>query len=423
MFSKSVNRIYFKIVTSIAFYPVLICIGFVILSFLLLGIQQWAVFQFISDRLDFLIVKDFETARTILSTLIGGILSLMVFSFSMVMLVLNQASSNFSPRLLPGLISDKKHQLILGLYSGTLLYCVLVLIAVGGKNATMSYVGFATMISAILGIICVITFVYFIHMISTTIQIDNIVDTVFLETKRIFENIKKHHIAHLDDNEDWHPVFAKDTGYYRGYDEKALRELMQKNENAIEITIYEDKQIWEGSLLAKTRDPLDTDQLEKVSRCMTISPDRHHGMSYFGGLSKLMEVAVKSLSPGINDPRTAVDIINKLGQLIHMRLKLPTRIKKFEDKEAAIVSTLIDVNDLFSEIIQPIRHYGRNDLSVCISLANLFDFLSAQSQKEHITKHVIANAIENLARDVATGNLSEIDKTTFSDLINLNANN
>ena len=74
-----------------------------------------------------LVIDDTDTAKTILSTLIGGLISLTVFSFSMVMVLLNQASSNFSPRVLPGIVSDQKHQIVLGLYIGTILYNIFIL--------------------------------------------------------------------------------------------------------------------------------------------------------------------------------------------------------------------------------------------------------------------------------------------------------
>ncbi|NIU61616.1 MAG: DUF2254 domain-containing protein, partial [Pseudomonas stutzeri] len=60
-------------------------------------------------------------ARLILGTLVGGIISLMVFSFSMVMVVLNSAASSLSPRVIPALISSRSHQVVLGVYLGTII--------------------------------------------------------------------------------------------------------------------------------------------------------------------------------------------------------------------------------------------------------------------------------------------------------------
>ena len=64
----------------------------------------------------FLLIKSWDVAQAILTTLIGALISLMVFSFSMVMVLLNNAASNYSPRILPSLIANKFHQIVLGTY-------------------------------------------------------------------------------------------------------------------------------------------------------------------------------------------------------------------------------------------------------------------------------------------------------------------
>ena len=125
---KLVKVLYSRVLLSIAFYPVLISFGFCLLAFVILELESLALAKKLKENIPYLFIEDYETARAILTTLIGGILSLTVFSFTMVMVVLSQASSNFSPRLLPSLVSNKRHQLILGVYIGTLLYCIIILI-------------------------------------------------------------------------------------------------------------------------------------------------------------------------------------------------------------------------------------------------------------------------------------------------------
>ncbi|MDY7394972.1 DUF2254 family protein [Aureibaculum sp. 2210JD6-5] len=100
------------VVHSIAFYPVLISLTYLLLAIGGLQVENLELISSLKKKIPYIFIEDYETARSILSTIIGGILSLTVFSFTMVMVVLNQASSNFSPRLLPNLISNKKHHYI-----------------------------------------------------------------------------------------------------------------------------------------------------------------------------------------------------------------------------------------------------------------------------------------------------------------------
>ena len=109
---KYLKITFIRILESIAFYPVLLCVIFLLLAGVTTRIENVAFILKIKSKLPHLFISDYETSRSILTTLVGGILSLTVFSFSMVMVVLNQASNNYSPRLLPSLIANKKHQIM-----------------------------------------------------------------------------------------------------------------------------------------------------------------------------------------------------------------------------------------------------------------------------------------------------------------------
>lgn len=88
-FSKWLRIYYHKIIESIAFYPAIIAIGFLGLSWGMLVFDFSSYGKEIKSSLNWLSLKDASTARTIISTVAGAIISLTVFSFSMVMIVLN----------------------------------------------------------------------------------------------------------------------------------------------------------------------------------------------------------------------------------------------------------------------------------------------------------------------------------------------
>ena len=122
------KQLYRQVIDSIAFYPSLITFSFAVGAILIMWIEEYKVTTWMLENVSFLVVNNTNTARTLLSTFIGGLLSLTVFSFSMVMVALNQAAANFTPRLLPGIISNRRHQIVLGFYIGTILYCIVVLL-------------------------------------------------------------------------------------------------------------------------------------------------------------------------------------------------------------------------------------------------------------------------------------------------------
>src|SRR5690606_9805425 len=86
--------------SKIVFYPTGFAVGGILFAFLMMYIENQGVSKYLLDKLPVLVVDNGDTALAILSAIITGLISMMVFSFSMVMLLLNQASSNYSPRLL-----------------------------------------------------------------------------------------------------------------------------------------------------------------------------------------------------------------------------------------------------------------------------------------------------------------------------------
>ena len=110
------KNLYYKLVSyfsriesKIAFYPTLLSFWGIFFAFIMYYAENRGVSAYLLEISPILVIDNINTARTLLSVFIGGVISIMVFSFSMVMILLNNASANFSPRVLPGLISNRRH--------------------------------------------------------------------------------------------------------------------------------------------------------------------------------------------------------------------------------------------------------------------------------------------------------------------------
>ncbi|MBQ4820546.1 DUF2254 domain-containing protein [Aquimarina sp. MMG016] len=420
---KFLKKLKSTIFNSIAFYPVLISIAFFLLAILLLFVENLEVVHTFKKKIPFLIVQDLETARTILSTLFGGILSLTVFSFTMVMVVLNQASTNFSPRLLPGLISNKKHQVILGFYIGTLLYSIIVLMSLGAYGSDKNAVGFSVMISAVLGAFCVGLFVYFIHSISQAIQIHNIINRIFYKSSELILGEKKQQegteIAYPEISRDsWKIIRSNKTGYFRSFDVSLLENAFKKRGNVIEIIPYADQHIWKDDPVLKVKGQLCEDEIKPLQLCLYILSNRHEDDSGVGGMIKLTEVAVKALSPGVNDPGTAINAISKLGQLLSQVLMIkPRTFEKIPKCEILIIHNKIPAKELMRIVIQPIREYSKTDSSVAYELmsALIYVWNTKQICTDYVT--VISDEIKALQTDLKVNISNNKDLKRILDLV------
>lgn len=419
---RKITELSHDIFRSIAFYPVLISFLFCVISICTLNVENLELVTKLKERASFLVVRDIETAKTILSTLIGGILSLTVFSFSMVMVVLNQASSNFSPRLLPGLISDKKHQIILGFYTGTILYTVIILMSLGSYSPSEGYSGFSTILAAIFGIICISLFVYFIHSISSAIQIDHIVDKIFAQSnKKLEEKINNQNSCDLSTS-GWKVIYSEHSGYYQGIFISFVSDYFKNQENYIEIIPYESQYVWKGSPLMKIKEDIPADELRSLINSISFSQDKHKNDGYISGMLKLTEVAVRAMSPGINDPGTTTDVITKLGQLICKASQVyPKTFEENTENKIILIENTIIAEELMRILIQPIRHYAKNDSIVMFELAAALQYSVKNSKIVASNKKEIIKEIETLSTSIEQNIENENDRKPILEIINKNS--
>ncbi len=403
---KFTKEVYGRVVQSIAFYPVIISLGFLVFAIAVLELENLELAHSIKEKIPYLFISDYETARAILTTLVGGVLSLTVFSFTMVMVVLSQASSNFSPRLLPSLVSNKKHQFILGVYIGTLLYCIILLIVLGAQGIDSASMGFSTMLAAIWGVTCVALFVYFIHSISTSIQIQNIIENIYNSSNRQIDKeiarAKDAQVAlQMVQTDDFTTIPAPKTGYFRGFDSSLLPASFVSQGNQIEVIPYLGAHIWEGMPMLRIKEKVEGKELDDLLFCCLLSMNRDDHNDGVGGMVKLMEIAVKAMSPGINDPGTAIDAITKLTPLLHRTLRLPKITSvTLEEGKIVLIKNNITASELMQVLIQPIRLYAKKDNSVVSTLIGALGLLERDTQISQENREGIRMEIQALKKDV-----------------------
>ena len=362
-----------KGISSIAFYPSIIAVFFILLAFIILSVEQTQDGLYFKEIIKPVLVNNTDTARTILSTLISGIISLTVFSFTMVMLVLNQASSNYSPRLLPGLISNKKHQIVLGTYIGSFLYCILILISVREYEDPQFFFGLSITLAVLLGILCMVAFIYFIHTISQSIQIQNITETVYqravADIDKIVQLQEQASHTHFvrSDTSDWQPIYANRSGYYQGFDYTNFSKKSLILDTEIEIIPHSNQYVYEGQIIIRSKKSVTPDEQLRLQNALSFTSFAHDGKGFYSEMIKLMEIAVKAMSPGINDPGTALNAVQYSYKLIHKRLQLTDHYVHtidHDDQHLRVYTHLVPLSALLQTIFQPIRQYAKNDVSL-----------------------------------------------------------
>lgn len=419
---KKLISLYQSVVSSIAFLPSVIALSFLLFALILVALETNGLSKYLRENTSLWIISNVDTARAILSTLIGGIISLMVFSFSMVMVLLNQASSNFSPRLLPGLITDKRNQVVLGFYLGTIIYNIIVLIVVLPSGEDQNLKGFSVLLGIIFGICCLAFFIYFIHGISNSIQINNILEKVYGATKDRLEVLIKQEQNALQfpftNLRNWHNIYNKEAGYLRGIDLSRIQKFASENSTHIKILPYKGKYILPNESIILTEKSLDDEQQEKLKDYLLFGGTGDPEDNYILGIKQIAEVGVKAMSPGINDPGTAIMTIDYITELLALRMQLgDMQVHLSEKEDFYIVEDTIDFKKLLHTTLISYRQYVRHDFLLMEKLIYMLQYLKSQKMLDPQYEDDIDNELKLIKMDIDEHITNSKDSTRLCNMV------
>ena len=381
-------RVTFKqFVNSIAFVPGIIAILFLFLSFLMIYFDFSESGKRIKSNLHWLSLKDASTARSICSAIAGGIISLAVFSFSMVMILLNQAASQMSNRILGKLIGNRFQQIVLGFYIGTIVYALFLLSTIRDVNSGIYVPAMSTYLLITLTIVDIFLFIYFLHYITETVKYETIINNIYVNTKKAIEEACL--IDTLPDhyhNIEGQNIGAHKSGLYQGFDQKQLMSLCENHDLELGFLHPVGTFLIQGIpfVTVKTgRSVLSKELADKITVLTNIDRGQEISTSYYYGFRQLMEISVKALSPGINDPGTAVLGLHALGDLMAYRLThYPPNGIVDNRSHKRVWTSEKSFEEMFLEYIWPIWDYGKDDRMVQNEMLRILDQLIAiRSQK------------------------------------------
>jgi uncharacterized membrane protein len=175
---KWVRLRYSTVINSIAFLPAVIALVFLIFPWLMIEVDFSTYGKQVKRKLSWLSLKDATTARTIISTIVSGIISLTAFSFSLVMLILNQAASQMSNRVLDKLIGNRFQQSVLGCYIGTIVYALFLLSTIRDINSGVHVPALSTYLLIAWAIFDIFLFIYFLHYITQSVKYETIIHRI-----------------------------------------------------------------------------------------------------------------------------------------------------------------------------------------------------------------------------------------------------
>lgn len=324
-----------RIAESLFLVPSLVVVGFALVAWLLVVVDNGGG---LPDGFPVLLTT-VASARAILSTVAGATITVAAIVFSITALTVQLASSQYSLRIVGVLFRDAFQQVVIGIVTGTFVYSLLVLASVrlpddGGVGAAPSA---ATTMAIIMAIVAMLAIIGFISHVLQRIRIDVLVrrvaETTSQEVRRqLPKEAKTGFDSPLSGDElsdlEAVAVRSKRTGWVVSVDIDRLMSALDKGE-VLRVDAEIGEFVQEGSIIATVWSGSDAEAVSRaVSEGFTLARSRRIEGDPGFGLRLMADVALRALSPGVNDPATAVDVISHFGQPLGevLQREIPQRV-------------------------------------------------------------------------------------------------
>ncbi len=387
--------------------PLIIVLLGIVLATLFIYIDSFII---LSQKgiLNFIFIGGPESARSVLSTIAVSMLSVAGIVFSITLVVLSMASSQFGSRLLRNFMYDKLNQIVLGTYLSTFIYCLIVLRSVKSYTNLEFIPNFSIVMSIILAISNVILLIIYIHHVSVSIQVDQVISEV---NRNLNDNIKKvfsdystekhleadeKHFKELKNTLSFsESVKNKDNGYLQVMDNDILISIAQDNDLVLFNNYRPGHYLVDDVELVKiySNQKVGDDVKEKIRKAFVLGKVRTPIQDPEFAIDQMVEIAVRSLSTGINDPFTAITCIDNLtATLCYLtKIQFPSAYLFDDEGQIRIKVNPIEFSGIINAAFNQIRQFGKDSPSVIIrlmdSLVTINQLATNKEQKEDIQRH------------------------------------
>ncbi|MGY6588878.1 MAG: DUF2254 domain-containing protein [Wenzhouxiangella sp.] len=308
--------------TSFWFVPALLVAGAFVGAFLMVWVDGWMDLPE-NGLLERLVYSgDADGVRSILSTIAGAMMTIAGVVFSLTMITLTMASSQFGPRLIRNFMKSRGNQIVLGTFIATFIYCLLVLLMVHNSDEAPFVPGLAVSFAVLVAVINSAMLVWFIHHVASAIQADLVVADVGGEFADSLAQIYPEHFSYelraldgFDPGPATTRVRAAGGHYLHAIRAETLVDLACEKDMVLSLLVRPGKMLMPNAVLAIAHGPerlSDSDQ-QTIRDAFLTGPERTDEQDTEFTINQLVEVALRALSPGINDPFTALSCIDHLA--------------------------------------------------------------------------------------------------------------
>ena len=330
-----------------------------------------------------------DSARGVLTAVATSMLSVAGVVFSITIATLSLTSMQFTSRVLRTFVRDRGNQLVLGVFLGVFAYCLVVLRFVSSPSKGPGYAPqLAVLVGIALAFVGVGFLIYFIDHVAGSIQASTIISRIAGETMRVLGQDGRGcegpipGALRLDCESGAGVVHAHENGYVREVDLRSLGELAAERGWRVRLLTNVGRFAAEGDEILCVADDagageLSADDERQLLRAVRQSPAGEIHADPAFGVRQLVDIALKALSPGVNDVTTALTCIDYLGAVLLVAHEHDSSHAVWSDEDGTprVVASLRGFEDLLGQAFDQIRENGAAQVAALLRLLNALERL------------------------------------------------
>ncbi len=317
-----------------------------------------------------------DGARGVLETAAGSLITVAGVSFSIAIVLMSLASSQFGPRLLRTFMRDRANQVVLGVFVSTYLYCLLVLRTIRGEleqSGGPFVPHLSVSVSVVLTVASLGVFVYFIHHAAQLIQVSHIIASVGTGLEELIDRLVPAGDRTSRDERgtlaappagDGRLVRADSSGYVEQVDDESLLTAAVERDVLVRLTVRAGSHVAPGSVLAEVWPVERTDDAfaGAVRGAIVLGDQRTEQQDIEFGFQQLEQIALRALSPAINDPFTAGICVDRLGVTLCSLAERPRppHLTTDDAGRPRVIAQEVTFSELLVSAFGEIRRSGRD---------------------------------------------------------------